>query len=478
MVGWLCFYLSVVEVVYCGNEVVLVDLERHLCTDPREVVIRRLCVELGRWPDVRFGPLETDGLSGRDGRLAHAIYSETMRRLVTLEYLLNTALRRPLCEIELKLRACLLAGACQIFFFDHLPDHAVVDESVEWAGRFVRVKAKGLVNAILRKMIALRGEYVEAEGTGGGWKARLDDAAGLIPLSDGRWLCLGEDVLPSDLAERLSVQTSHPVELVSRWLKRVKRQELKRMLLHNLTPAPTIVTGEWGVGWEEKLGDHEEAGFKIWEGGHDGLVDFLDKNQDARVQDPGSAALCSGTSCLDLAGKVIVDYCAGSGTKTAQLAAMHPESEILATDVSDRRRGLLEARFADHKRVRVIEPDELADHAGRAGLLVLDVPCSNTGVLARRIEAKYRVDVQHLGSLTDIQKQIVADSLICLQGDGHILYSTCSIEPIENERQGAWMVKWHKKAVISEECRLPSGLPHENSSRYRDGGYHVLLGCL
>ncbi len=471
------------------------EMEKRDSTDPREIVIRRLCVELGRWPDVHFNPLETTQLSNRDARLAHALYSETMRRLLTLEYLLNQALRRPLDEIEVKLRACLLVGACQIFFFDHLPDHAVVDETVKWAGRFVRVKAKGLANAVLRKMIGLRGDYIEATEA---WEDRLNDKSGLIPLSDGRWLALQESVLPEKLAHRLSVQTSHPKALVDRWLKNTKRHEVMRFLLHNLTPAPIIVTGQWeeeneevnggeiggeiegetGGGNRGGLEDHEVAGFKVWKGDHGGLVDFLDRNKSARVQDPGSAALCSATSGLDLNGKIIIDVCAGSGTKTEQLSYLHPQSTIIATDVSDRRRALLSARFTDHDRVKVVETNELPKFAGRAGLVVLDVPCSNTGVLARRIEAKYRVDSAHLKSLTDLQKQIIADSLYYRDDNGHILYSTCSIEPIENERQSAWIKKWHKLRVISQGSRLPKGLPHEKSTRYCDGGYHALVGCL
>ena len=451
------------------------ELEKRDSTDPREIVIRRLYAELGRWPDVHFNPLETTQLSSRDARLAHALYSETMRRLLTLEYLLNQALRRPLDEIEVKLRACLLVGACQIFFFDHLPDHAVVDETVKWAGRFVRVKAKGLVNAVLRKMIGLRGEYLEANEA---WEDQFNDKSGLIPLSDGRWLTLRENVLPDELAGQLSVQTSHPVALVDRWLKNTKRREVMRFLLHNLTPAPIIVTGRWEEESGDELEGHEVDGFKIWNGNHQELIDFLDRNKSARVQDPGSAALCTPTNCLDLNGKIIIDVCAGSGTKTEQLSYLHQQSTIIATDVSDRRRALLSARFMDHDRVKVVEPNDLPGYAGRAALVVLDVPCSNTGVLARRIEAKYRVDSAHMKSLIDLQKQIIADSLYYRDDNGYILYSTCSIEPIENERQSAWIKKWHKMRVISQESHMPKGLPHEKSTRYCDGGYHALLGGL
>src|SRR5690606_23354186 len=150
------------------------------------------------------------------------------------------------------------------------------------------------------------------------------------------------------------------------------------------------------------------------------------------------------TAGLNLSDRLILDYCAGAGTKTAQLAAMHPEARIVATDRDPRRFDLLKERFRGHDRVEVRDIRDLLDYAQAVDLLVLDVPCSNTGVLPRRIEAKYRLDDQHLKKLTDVQKQIVADSLVYRRPGGWLLYSSCSIESEENERQVAWINKWHR----------------------------------
>src|SRR6185503_11286306 len=120
------------------------------------------------------------------------------------------------------------------------------------------------------------------------------------------------------------------------------------------------------------------------------------------------------------------------GTKTRQLAQAHPAAEIIATDIDRERLRTLKETFADHDRVRVIDHDRLMGYAGRADLVVVDVPCSNTGVLARRVEAKYRFSRESLKGLVDIQRQIIADSLRLLEPkSGRLLYATCSIDPAE-----------------------------------------------
>ena len=84
--------------------------------------------------------------------------------------------------------------------------------------------------------------------------------------------------------------------------------------------------------------------------------------------------------------------------------------------------------FANHDRVEVVEYSELRPRFdNQADLLVLDVPCSNTGVLARRVEAKYRFDTTSLSSVVGLGRQIIADSIPLLADAGRLLYATCSL---------------------------------------------------
>jgi len=138
----------------------------------------------------------------------------------------------------------------------------------------------------------------------------------------------------------------------------------------------------------------------------------------------------------------------------------------------------------------VIPYASLMEHAGEADLVLLDVPCSNTGVLARRIEAKYRVSRKRTDELTGLQRQIIANAIPLLRestsrsedeadgasGGGKLLYSTCSLDSRENEQIAEWAQKWHRFQSAREHRRAPEGLPGSDPVKYSDGSYAVLLG--
>ena len=135
----------------------------------------------------------------------------------------------------------------------------------------------------------------------------------------------------------------------------------------------------------------------------------------------------------------------------------------------------LRETFDGHPRIEVVAFEALEGWRRRADLLVLDVPCSNTGVLARRVEAKYRFSPETLASLVDLQRQIIADTLSLLGDQGHLLYATCSIEDAENEKQAEWLVRWHPARIVSSVRRLPSSGPGDPPTQYSDGGFFALL---
>jgi 16S rRNA (cytosine967-C5)-methyltransferase len=175
-----------------------------------------------------------------------------------------------------------------------------------------------------------------------------------------------------------------------------------------------------------------------------------------------------------------MDLCAGQGTKTRQLAATFPKARIVASDTDDRRLRTLTDTFAGSEQVEVIAPSEvLLKYHGKADLILLDVPCTNTGVLSRRVEAKYRCDDAQLKRLTDLQKQIIADSIPLLRSRpsrGRILYSTCSLEPEENQAQADWAARWHTFRIAGFEAVDPTGTPGGPACDYTDGSFWALLG--
>jgi len=432
-------------------------------TTARELVTKRLTQRARQYPDFEPVALDVSDLGDpRDAALASAIDHAVARRWPTLATVIEHVLSRRWEELEPPLQAVLLGAAAQVLLLDRIPDHAAINDAVDLAKRLVRPGAGGLVNAVLRRVSALRGERVDT------WDlARRDE----FPLSGGGAIRLTEDVFDADADWRLACQTGHAESLLAAWRAAYGRDQATDIARHSLVEPPIIVTGLDAPGHDCR--PHAEPGFQVFEGRRDELDTLLSGSAAARVQDPTAALPVLATS--DLAPAMIIDACAGLGTKTRQLASVHPEARIVATDVSERRLATLTASFSGHERVTVVAFDRLEDFRGEADLLVLDVPCTNTGVLARRVEAKYRYTDERLQSLVDVQRQIVADTLPLLGDNGVILYTTCSIDPAETTSQAEWITRWHPMKVVASEARLPEGAPGGPPDRYHDGGSYALL---
>ncbi len=244
-----------------------------------------------------------------------------------------------------------------------------------------------------------------------------------------------------------------------------------QLALHSLVHPPIVLTGAFGVSAE--ITPHQQPGFSVYVGPRGGLTRFLDGSPEARVQDVTAAAAIQSTTQLHPG--LIVDVCAGRGTKTGQLAHAHPESDIVATDIDRERLAFLREQFTGHPRVRIVNRRELSSLVGRADLVLLDVPCSNTGVLARRVEAKYRFDRESLGSLVSVQRQIIADAIPLLGDRGTLLYSTCSLDVAENQEQVHWITRWHRLEATTVWEKLPQGAPGDSPTSYVDGGFFAHL---
>ncbi|MEO1535524.1 MAG: hypothetical protein AAFS11_08185, partial [Planctomycetota bacterium] len=217
---------------------------------------------------------------------------------------------------------------------------------------------------------------------------------------------------------------------------------------------------------------HRYEHHALWTGSHEDLSSMLASRADVWVQDPASAG--SVDSVRDLTPRVIADLCAGQGTKTRQLAATFPDAEIVATDVDRTRFAVLRETFAGHDPVRVLPPREaMSDLVGRADLVLLDVPCSNTGVLGRRVEARYRCTKAALERLTDIQRQLIANTVPLLAPRGSILYATCSIETAENDDIAKWAGQWHRFRPDRTRRTMPAAPSGPASSI--DGSFSTLL---
>lgn len=407
----------------------------------RLIAARALGGAAAAYPDLHPIPLKTRGLEPRDAALAEAILAAAMQRWITLEYLLDRHLKQPMRKLEPKLRGVLLSGAAQLLVLDRLPVSAVVDETVSLARSLVRPRAAGLVNAVLRR-VASDISRIDLDTP---WTP----AADRLPYEQGSILLSG-DLLPKPdkMDLYLSVATSHPRPLVRRWLDS-HGDEAIAMCAHGACEPPVFVI--------------EDGNATRWQG--DDLVRYLAEHPGARVQDPTAALAVEATR--GLSPRKVLDYCAGRGTKTRQVATLHGDAEVVATDVNDER--LSQLRDVPDN-VRAVPMDDLVDTD--FDLVMLDVPCTNTGTLARRLEARYRFSQSTLDQLVNLQRAIVDVAPSMMTPGGYLLYSTCSIEVEENRKQAARAADICAGPIAAEQLTLPGG----RGDAYHDGGYFALIG--
>jgi 16S rRNA (cytosine967-C5)-methyltransferase len=420
-------------------------------------------------------------LDARDAALAHAIETAVTRRWLTLVAIVESRLTRPWSRVEAVLQASLMAGAAQVLLMDRLPDHAVVDETVAWVKRQRGPKAGGFVNAVMRKIIALRGEMLE--GPTLPFASKRDE----LPLSDGRCWKLTEQVFAAESVDRVRQVGSVGRDLFLHWIAAHGFTTARQLAEHGLMDAPTLVTGvPPSLKGDPRFIAHEVAGWHVFageygatngssSGGHGELLGLLAAHPSLRVQDPASGDPVRAARDAGLTPKKIIDFCAGRGTKTVQLAQAFPNATVVASDPDLERAKDLTSAAKRFPNIVVSTPATLPEHFQSGDLVVLDVPCSNTAVLPRRPEASYRFTSRRLERLIEKQREVVTGAMPLLAPGGHVLYATCSLEPTENARQADAIRKRFGFQSRGERQRFPTGVPGDPATKYSDGGFWALM---
>ncbi len=391
----------------------------------------------------------------RDIELGARIETATIKNLLWINHLVIHFAERPLKKIDPRIRKIIGIAMAQILFLDRIPHSAAVDEAVKQARRFGRTSAAGFVNAILRR--AARG-----------------------PLPD---LPSAED----NPREHARLALSHPPELFDRIVELIGTNDALRMCQHNNRRPPTILRLAQNISPDDLKVDgvtitpHERAGMVVIHPTPHARLTEWSTSGIAQAQDPTSAAVAE--LCAVRPGMRILDRCCGLGTKTLQLREILGESgQIIAIDPDARRidtlRRLIEQR--GYSNIHVVQGSRLADGSelttpGSFDRILIDAPCSNSGVLARRSAARYFQSNEALASLETLQSEILTDTLPALAPNGLLIYSTCSIWPEENERLIKRFLEAHSRlALRTERTTLPS-FESENPGHYHDGGYVAVL---
>jgi 16S rRNA (cytosine967-C5)-methyltransferase len=426
---------------------------------PARVVAHRVLGRVlreGAYADRAFrGEADRAGLDPRERAFAQRLAYEAVQRLRTLDWVLERLSDRPLDRIQPDVRDALRLGVLQIVWLDGVPDRAAVDQTVELV-KAGSPRAAGFANAVMRR----------AGREAGGLAAGLGDGS----------------------PEEAAIAHSHPDWLARTWWDALGAEEALALMARDNEPAESAVRANALRTTPGELLDllaelGVAAGPAAATGGLDlpeGLV--LDAPFDVHGSDifergllmPQSRASMLVSRVLDpLPGERVLDMCAAPGAKSTHLAAlMEDRGEVVSLELDP---GRAEATRRNAARlgaaiveVRTADAREPVDPAGFDRVL-LDAPCSDLGTLQSRPDARWRKSPDTVRELATLQRELLDAALAQLRPGGALVYSTCTISPLENERQVEALLRDRPGLRVERRLRL---LPHRDGT---DGFYVARL---
>lgn len=404
-------------------------------------VAARLLLAAERPGDFLENRLERDpafvALPGPDRRLCQDLVFGTLRWQRTLDWLsVEAGARRPPPPPA---RILLRLGLYQLFWLDRIPEFAAVHETVRIAAALGAEPLSGFLNAVLRKACRDR-----------------------ISL---------ENRLQELRTSQPAVGWSHPDWLVKRWVSAFGDEVAHRLLEWNNSPPSTLARcnrlkgdpGELTSLWEKEGVEFEPKSFPWIEDGTMfvlrpmGSLSELPSFKDGRfyIQDPST--LLAVRQLEPKPGDSILDLCAAPGGKTTMIAQiMENRGTILATDESQGRLNLL-VENCNRLGISCVTPQLLLNDpipAGPFDRVLVDSPCSNTGVLRRRIQLRWRLREEEIARLARVQTRLLHEASQVVKPGGRLVYSTCSLESDENRNVVAEFIRQHPEFSLLDSTQL------------------------
>jgi 16S rRNA (cytosine967-C5)-methyltransferase len=377
-----------------------------------EILLR---VEDGAYSSILLAQKEPV-LEPRDCALCHELVMGVLRWQLWLDRLAEYYTKRPTADLDVAIRLIVRLGLYQLRFLSRVPASAIVNESVNLVHRARLRSAGALVNAVLRK--AARELEVD-------------------PVHD-----------ISDPLERLAVGTSHPVWLIERWTRAFGNEETEAFVRANNRAAPVAFrVVNQRASEEQVIAKLRVSGAKFerskiakhaWRVTAAGrLLSDLVANGEAYIQDEASQMVAEMLEAK--AGEQVLDLCAAPGSKTSQVAdGMSGGGIVIASDVHAHRLRAVRGTAKLHNLPNIqclvlngLKPLPLKEYS--FDRVLVDAPCSGTGTLRHNPEIRWRISADDIDDLSSRQKQLLLNAAPVVKLGGRLLYSTCSVEPEENE---------------------------------------------
>jgi 16S rRNA (cytosine967-C5)-methyltransferase len=383
----------------------------------------------------------------RDRALAAEIVSGTFRWRAALDHAIAAHASRGLDTLDPAILGILRLSAYQLLFLDRVPAHAVVFDAVALARTAKKQSAGGFVNAVLRKIAAVK------------------DRASLWP--------------PRSAPDYLTITLSHPRWLAERWVERHGFEAADAWARFNNAPAPLTLRANTlritrddlqqqlaALGVVTEMTTFATDGLIVREGNP--LQTPLAAQGLFTTQDEASQLVASIAQAALPASHAlrVLDACASPGGKTVALAAaVGASGVVVATDRRRRRIRLLAETVGAAgltARVRIAQLDLTAPLPFPAvfDLVLVDAPCSGLGTIRREPEIRWRRTAEDLARFADQQHRMLAHAAAGVRPGGRLVYATCSSEPEENEAVAAAFLADHPefRAVSARDLALPPAL--------------------
>lgn len=394
-----------------------------------------------------------DRLDGREAALATRLVYSVQQNRILLDWYLSGLLRGKLKDLQPVVLDILRLGACQLLWFDRVPDSAAVNEAVAQTKKFANPRAAGLVNAVLRNL--------------GRSKTSLPE--------------------PEDI----SVRYSCPAELTALLRHCVGEEKLEALLAaQNEAPAMTVQVNTLRTTAEELLPQLPEASLHPWcpdcltvagTGNLEALPAFREGL--FYVQDPAAKLAVLAADLRP--GMRVLDCCAAPGGKSFGAAIeMKNAGELLSRDLHAHKIPLLQ-KGAERLGITILSADRqdasefVPDWENAFDRVICDVPCSGLGVIRKKPDIRYK-DLRELAGLPTVQLRILENQARYAKPGGALLYSTCTVVPEENGGvTDAFLAKHReftrermKLPILRDNCGEATLLPCDHGT---DGFYLCLL---
>lgn len=433
-------------------------------------------------PKHDYANITLDSLLGRTEQKQRAtdLVFGTLRNQFAIDMLIEKLANCPVERIAGKLLNIIRIGVYELVYNPQTEEYAIVNEAGENARKVTGKKGVGFVNAVLRQ--------IERSIENRQVLLSQSEAKKVLPQTLTHGCEFKDDILPDpkvSAVDFLSTAFSLPKWIVAEWLNEFGIDVARQICFaSNRVPSvyirpntlKTTVNGladkfsGAGIDFEiaeesmlklkaaksiSKLPGFDEGLFSVQDLTASKVIKLLSPQPDWRV----------------------LDLCAAPGGKTTQLAEVTGDrAKITATDIDGQRLEKVRENSArlQLKNINIVPYEKLSEVVKNTGLfdcILLDVPCSNTGVLSKRVEVRYRLRPNTVCRLAKTQSKLLGCAVTMLKPQGVICYSTCSIAKEENGRQIKEFLRANPDFELqSEQLTLPSAQRPD-----RDGGYAAVL---